>query len=62
MPEAGLSLVTRHSPLPWEGIALDLIRQKPNFPISPSHYVTPEIAAFVEQRLVRAGAAAPILT
>lgn len=46
----------------WEGVALDIIRQKPIFPISPSQYVTPEIAAFVEQRLVSAGTAVPILT
>jgi hypothetical protein len=62
IPEEGWSLFTRHLSLPWEGIALDLIRQKPNFPISASHYVTPEIAAFVEQRLVRVGTAVPILT
>ena len=62
MPEANLSLVTRHGSLPWEGIALEVIRQKPLFPISPSQYVTPEIAAFVEQRLVGAGGAVPILT
>ena len=69
MPEAGLSLITRNdismsfrSSLPWEGIALDVIRRKPNFPISPAQHVTPEIAAFVEQRLVRAGTAVPILT
>jgi len=62
IPEANLSLVTRHLSLPWEGIALDVIRQKPIFPISPSQYVTPEMTAFVEQRLVSAGTAVPILT
>lgn len=46
----------------WEGIELDVIRRKPIFPISPSQYVTPEVAAFVEQRLVNAGNAVPIVT
>ena len=41
----------------WQGIALDVIRQKPTFPISPSQYVTPNIVAFVEERLAAAEAA-----
>lgn len=41
----------------WQGIALDVIRQKPTFPISPSQYVTPKIAAFVEERLATIEAA-----
>ncbi len=45
----------------WEGVALAVVRSKPHFPVSPSHYVTPELAAFVEERLVLAAAAVPIL-
>jgi len=51
----------------WEGISLDIIRSKPVFfisqaSVSHTHYVTPELAAFVEQRLAAAAAAAvPIL-
>lgn len=41
----------------WEGIALESVRGKPLFSISPSQYVTPELAAFVEQRLAAAVAA-----
>jgi len=51
----------RSSP-PWEDIVLDLIRQKPIFALSPPQYVTPEVTAFVEQRLVRAETAVPTLT
>jgi hypothetical protein len=35
----------------WEGVSLNAIHGKPIFPISPLQYVTPEIAAFVEQHL-----------
>jgi hypothetical protein len=45
----------------WEGIALEVVRSKPHFPISQGQYVTPELAAFVEQRLAVAAAAVPIL-
>jgi len=41
----------------WEGIALEVVRSKPHFPISQGQYVTPELAAFVEQRLAVAAAA-----
>lgn len=35
----------------WEGIELEVIRNKPLFDVSHARYVTPELAAFVEQRL-----------
>jgi hypothetical protein len=41
----------------WEGIALEVVRSKPTFSISPGQTVTPELAAFVEQRLAVAAAA-----
>lgn len=45
----------------WEGVALEVVRSKPHFPVSHSHYVTPELAEFVEERLVMAATAVPIL-
>jgi len=45
----------------WEGVALEVVRSKPHFPVSHSQYVTPELAEFVEKRLVMAAAAVPIL-
>ena len=45
----------------WEGVALEVARSKPHFAVSHSHYVTPELAEFVEERLVLAAAAVPIL-
>jgi hypothetical protein len=45
----------------WEGIALEVVRNKPFFCISHAEYVTAELAAFVEQRLAVAAAAVPIL-
>lgn len=45
----------------WEGVALEAARSKPHFAVSHSHYVTPELAEFVEERLVLAAAAVPIL-
>ena len=35
----------------WEGIDLEAIRGKPVFSVSAGQFVTPELAAFVEQRL-----------
>jgi len=43
----------------WEGIALEVVRNKPLFPVSEGESVTPELAAFVEQRLAVAAAAVP---
>jgi len=41
----------------WEGIALEVVRDKPVFSVSSAEYVTPELAAFVEQRLAAAAVA-----
>ena len=46
----------------WERIALDVIRSKPIFSISPERYVPPEVAVFVEERLASTMSAVPILT
>jgi len=45
----------------WEGVSLGVIRSKPVFTISHAQCVTPELAAFVDQRLAVAAAAVPIL-
>jgi len=44
-------------PPAWEGVPMDAIRGKPQFAISGAMYVTPELAAFVEQRLAATPAA-----
>jgi hypothetical protein len=46
---------------PWEGISLDVLRQKPVFSIGPERTITSEIVEFVETRL-RNGAGARYLS
>jgi len=39
----------------WKQISLKPIANRPTFPIRPPHYVTPEIVAFVRDRIDRQG-------